>query len=123
MENQLRTAVGIFLPPRKLVVDRQRHAFFEALACVGGQAEYVPTGLETQRHVEVFAHRGFRPIFFRLVLEVRDVLDCCPTQEGVVSHEGRHISVADGVLDCAVDKIREECDTLLEPGCCNVHHT
>lgn len=45
MEDELAAAVGVLLPARELVVDRQRDALFEAFTGVRGEAADVPGGL------------------------------------------------------------------------------
>ena len=111
MEKQLVAAVGVLLPARELVVHGQRYAFFEAITCPCGKADDVAVDLETQGHVEIFGDVGFRPEFLVAVfVEVGDLLDGGPAEDGVVTDERRYVAVGYGVLYCGVDEIGEECD-------------
>jgi len=55
---------------------------------------------------------GFGPEFLVAVfIEVGDLLDGGPAQNGVVTYKGCYIAVGNGVADSCVDEIGEESDT------------
>jgi hypothetical protein len=113
MKQQLITPIRILLPSRKLIIHRQRNAFFESVTVVSTQTDFVSKTLQTQSHVEIFRDVGFGPEFLIVFVFVRDLLDCGPAENGIVSDEGTYVASGDGEADCGVDEICEEGDSVL----------
>ena len=114
VEEELVAAVRVLLPSGELVVDGQRHALLEAFAGVGAEPDAVPDALQAQGHVKVLRHVRLRPeLLVAVLVRVDDLLQCGPAKYGVVADEGDDVPVGAGVLDRAVDQVREETTGLL----------
>jgi hypothetical protein len=88
VEEKFITTVRILLPTRQLVIDGQRDAFLESIACIRGEAAAITSTLKSKRHVEVFGHVGFGPELLVAVFIVRSrVLNSSPAQDSVVTDE------------------------------------
>jgi hypothetical protein len=80
--------------------------------------------LETKRHIEILRHVRLGPeLFVTILVEVRDLLNGSPAENGVVTDEGSDITVGDGVTNGSVDEVGEEGDTVLKVGVDDLHDT
>lgn len=117
---------NVLLPSSKLVVNRNRDTFLEAVALVRRQTDNVAHTLKPQTHVKVLGDRLLGPEFvvhaavFVLAV-VRNLLDCRPPENSVVSDKRRDIATSHGKPDHGVDHIGEEGDALLEEVVGHVH--
>lgn len=109
IEKQLVASVSVLLPASQFIVDGQGHALLETFASPGGKSDDVPVRLEFERHFEIFRDVVLGPeLLVAVLVEVTDLLDSCPAEDGVVANERSHVAVADGVFDSCVDEIGEE---------------
>lgn len=112
VEQEFVTAVSVFLPSGKLVVDSERDTFFETVAGVGAKSDNVTCDLQTERHVEIFGDVGLGPeLLVTIFVFVRNFLNGSPSQDCIVADEGRHVTICDGVANGGVDEVGEEGDT------------
>ena len=80
--------------------------------------------LETERHIEIFRHMGFRPEFLvAIFIHVRHLLNGRPAENSIVTHERSDITIGDGVFDSGINQVGEESDTVLEVRVDNLHNT
>lgn len=122
MEEQLVAAIGVFFPAGQFVIDSEGDAFFETFARPGGQADDVAVTLQAEGHVEVLGDVGFGPEFLVAVfVDVGDLLDGGPAEDGVVADEGGDVAVGDGVFDGGVDQVGEEGDAVFKVGVDDLH--
>jgi len=121
---QFAAPVCVFLPTSQLVINCERDAFFEPVACPSCHAYYVAIDLEPQSNIEIFRDMRFAPVFFDtfFILE-SDLLECAPSQDGVVSYEGRNIARCHTKADSGVDQVGEKRYTVLEVVVGNLHDT
>ena len=64
----------------------------------------------------------FRPeLFVSVLVDVRNLLNGTPTENGVVADERCDVAVRDGVLDSRVDEVCEEGDAVLKVSVDNLH--
>lgn len=108
-EEQLVATVRILFPPSQFVVHGQRDTFFEALASPCGKSNDVAVRLQLERHFEILGDVVLGPeLLVSVLIEVANLLDGGPAEDGVVTDEGGDVTVADGVLDGRVDQVGEE---------------
>ncbi len=99
VEDQLRAAERVLLPPVELVVAGKRYTFLESVVRVGGPPDDVALHEQAQSHVEVLGYVRFGPHLSDAVLFVDEgsLLHRRPSQESVVAHEGGDVSSGDSV--------------------------
>jgi len=65
----------------------------------------------------------FRPEFLIPVLvDVRNLLDRTPAENGVMANEGGDIAICNGVFDRRIDQVCEEGDAVFKVGVNNLHY-
>jgi hypothetical protein len=105
--------ISVFLPTVQFIIDSERYTLLESISGVGSEANDVACNLKTQRHIEIFRDMRLGPkLFIAVFIFIRDFLQSRPTKNSIVTDEGRHITIGDGVSDSCVDEVGEESDTI-----------
>ena len=118
-----RVGDAILLPSRQLIINRQRNPLLKSLACPCRQPDDIPITLQPKTHVEVLGYVALAPELLVIVLiDVGDLLDGAPAENGVVAHEGGDVAVRDRIFDGCVYQVGEECYAVFEVGVDDLHH-
>lgn len=113
VEEQLVAAICVLFPSSKFVIDSERNTLLEAISSPSCEANNVSIHLQTQGHVKVLGNVRFRPkLLVAIFVKVRDLLDCRPAKDSIVTNERRNIAIGNSVADCSVNKVGEEGDAI-----------
>ena len=123
MKHEFVAPISVFLPSRKLVVNRERHSFFEPITGPSCHPYDIAPDLESERHVEIFGYVRLAPVFLNAIFLKRDFLDRTPAQNRIVADERRHIAGRNTETDSGVNQVREEGNPVLEVIVRYLHYT